>query len=478
MDSKAIHLQLLASLRAEVRRHWGRISEIESDLGVSDGYLNRLCSGKIELKLETFLRILDVLGADPKAFLARVLDIHAGPEDYLASLEDHGEPDRPFEKIAQATVAFEQAAPPASRGTVAAGPLVMDVVTRSRAEQLRRLRQGKKYRTQAFAQAYLDHLDSLRYDDAEEAAKLVTGVAVNLLPALPGPQSERIRLACRALGIFGSARRSRGRFTPAARAFRLALEMSRRAGLHGETANLLIRASYLLKDFAQFERAMALLSEALVIFVRLGSARDMGRVLVNQGMLDCYLGNYEIAVLDLEQALRHLAGSATLVPRSHLAAYQYLAYAFERLGDLDAAEAALAKGIRTFGSGYAVDRAKLLWLRGTLAFRRGEYQRSERVLRVVGEVLATKEYPGQEAMVALDLADALLAQNKNEEAIQLAEGMAPLLMRFKNNRFAEAAIVELISSALAGRLNQEVVRGVRSKLEKGCTSLSGAPLRD
>ena len=53
------------------------------------------------------------------------------------------------------------------------------------------------------------------------------------------------------------------------------------------------------------------------------------------------------------------------------------------------------------------------------------------------------------------------------EAVELATGMAGLLMKFKNNRLAEAAVVELISAALDGKLSRELVGAVRARLETG-----------
>ena len=471
MDWKETHRRLVESLHGEVRGSWGRIAELETQLGLSDGYLNKLCSGRNEFRLSLFLEVLGTLGLDPKTFFARALDICPQPEDFLAQLEAPGEEDRAFVKIARATRELEATEPEtpeppsARRAAASATALVEHLATCPRQVQLRSLRHSAKYRSHAFTRAYLEHLDSLRYDDAAGAAKLVTGVATHLIPALSGPQSARLSLQCLALGVFGSARRLKGEFTSAVRALTMALELSRRARLREDTANLLIRASYQLKDFGHFEQALGLLNEALVIFVQLGSRQGIGKALVDHGMMRTALGDFDTAILDLEQALEHLEGSQ--LRRYQLAAYQFLAYAFEQLGNLTAAESCLAKGADTFGSIHAVDQAKLRWLRGTLAFRRGDFPLSERQLRSAGQVLSTKENPGQEALVSLDLVSTLLAQGKNEEAIQLARSMTRLLMSFKKNRLAEAAIVDLIHSALTGRLNEEVVRSARATLEMG-----------
>ena len=147
-----------------------------------------------------------------------------------------------------------------------------------------------------------------------------------------------------------------------------------------------------------------------------------------------------------------------------MASYQFLAYAFEHLGDLDAAEECLATGAHSFGAEHAVDKAKLEWLRGSLAFKRGDHLLAEELLRAVAKALAAKEYPGQEALVSLDLVSVMLAQDKHQEATELATSMAPLLFAFENNRYLEAAIVEMMRAALAGKLSQELVAKARAQI--------------
>ncbi len=466
MKWQEIHRRLLKRLYGEVRGRWGRIAEIEEGLGLSSGYLNKLCQGKHDFKLTSFLKTITAIGLEPASFFSRALEIRPEPEDYLEQLEDGGGPDRAWARIARATLELAGAEPPAADPAATADPSkVAAIAACPQKEQRRRLRSTRKYRNHVFVRAYLEHLDALRYDHAAEAAALAAEVAVHLIPQLPGPQRERLSLQCLALGVFGSARRLKGELGIAARAFKMALEAARRANLRLDYANLLLRASYVLKDFSHFRRALALLNEALVAFVRLGSMRDVGRALVDHGMMNCYAGHYEDAVLDLRQALRHLEGTENELGRYHLAAYQFLAYAFEHMDDLDAAEQCLAAGVRSFGPEHAVDQAKLGWLRGSLAFRRGDLGLAEEQLRAARQVLAAKQHPGQEALVTLDLVSVMLSRDLPREAAQVATDMARLLFAFKSHRFAEAAIVELISASLAGNLSQDLVAEARAQVE-------------
>ncbi len=466
MHWQEIHRRLLGRLHGEIRGRWGRISEIEERLGLSGGYLNKLCQGKNDFKLTSFLKTIEAADLDAGSFFSQALEIRPEPCDYLEQLENGAGHDRAWERISRATLELDGSEPPAADPAATAGASkVAAIAACSQREQRRRLRSTRKYRNHDFARAYLEHLDALRYDHAGEAGALAAEVAVHLIPRLPGSQRERLSLQCLALGVFGSARRLKGELPIAARAFRTALLLARREGLRRDYANLLLRASYVLKDFSHFRRALALLNEALVAFVRLGSMRDAGRALVDHGMMNCYAGNYDDAVLDLKQALRHLAGTENELGRYHLAAYQFLAYAFEHLEDLDAAEECLAAGVRSFGTEHAVDQAKLEWLRGSLASRRGDFTLAEQQLRAARRVLAAKQHSGQEALVSLDLVSVMLAQGRRREAADLATRMAPLLSRFKNNRFAEATIVGLISAALAGNLSQKLVAEARAQIE-------------
>ncbi len=494
MAWKETERRLVERLQRELRSRWGRIAETEAALGLSEGYLNKMLSGHRVFRLDIFLQAIDLLGLDSRTFFAQALDICPQSDDFLAQLEMLGDRDTAWLKIERATAKLVAADFPAvdleSLGLASLAPFTTELNAEPKPascraladagevaefaalpcrEQDRRLRKTGKYRSLAFARAYLEHLDALRYDHASVAAKRVTVVLTDLIPALPGSAKDRLALHCLALGIFGSARRHKAEFTSAAHAFRKALVLVRRAKMREETANLLIRASYLLKDFGQFERALVLLSEALVTFTRLGSRQDMGRVLVDHGMMHCYAGDYDGAILDLEQALGYLAGTNETLRRTHLAAYQHLAYAHEQLGDLEAAELWLARGAKACGSKHKVDQARLFWSQGLVAFQQASYLRAEDLLRTAQSVLASRESTIQVALITLDLLAALLAQGKHQEATELGSGMAQLVAKFRNNPWAEAALVELLRATVSGKLSQQLVSQAKSRLEDGAS---------
>ncbi len=469
MSAKKTVARLRNGLRSEARKRIGHIGELEARASLQRGRLSELYSGRKTIKLEGFLEALDALEVEHAEFFSRVLGGFARPEQCLERLEVPADRDPAWTRIERATRRMEASEPPPVDRLAAGAAAVAEVAVCSVRKQQRRLRRGRKYRDPAFARAYLEHLDALRYDHAEEAAKLAATVAVDLVPKLPGPAAQRLSLQCLALGVFGSARRHKGRYSTAARALRQALELARCHRLHEDVATLLQRASYLLKDFGQFERALVCLREALEIFVDLDASAGVGRVLVDRAMMWWYLGDHETVVLILRRALCCLKGTEAELPRTHLTAYQLLAYASEQLGELDAAERYLEQGARAFAPRNEVDAAKLRWLHGNLTFQRGDYRRAEGLLQAARETLAASENPGQEALVSLDIADVLLAQDRLGEACALAQDMARLLECFEANRLAAQAIVKLIRPALAGKLSRAIVGEARADLRRACT---------
>ncbi len=476
MSWQDTHARLRECLRQELRKHWGGIAEIEAQISCSSGYLNKLSSGTHEFKLDLFLKTLEALEIDPRVFFSRALAIQPTPDEFLRELEDDSEVDHAFARIDRSAYQLETEEPPPPDSAAKAGAgQVVELARCPMREQHRRLRKTRKYRTHAFARAYLGHLDSLRYDNAVQAAKLVEKVIVHLIPALPGPRGERLALLCTALGIFASARRRKGRFADSARTFRRALELSRRQRLRAETAALLQRSSYLLKDFGHFERALIYLREALEIYVDLDSRPGIAQTLVDRGMMLCYLGDYPTAVSVLEQALRRLADSN--LTRHICAAYQYLAYAHQQLGELDAAERWLETATTVTGLERGLHCGRLRWQQGALALKRGAYRRAEELLRSASEVLSTDENPVQEALVAVDLVESLLAQDRIEEACALASSSARLLDRFPTNRLAKMAVFQLVRAGLDGKLTRQLLADVSSQLSCERTPRRGAPRR-
>ena len=111
MEWQEVQRRLLGSLHDEIRKQWGGIRKIEERLGISDGYLGKLCQGKHDVKLSLFLRSIATLGLDHRSFLSRALELQPEPDDFLQHLEDPRERDPAYNRLARATSELEAADP-------------------------------------------------------------------------------------------------------------------------------------------------------------------------------------------------------------------------------------------------------------------------------------------------------------------------------------------------------------------------------
>ena len=378
MDAKAAHRGVQTALDDELAKHWGRIGSIEAAVSRSEGYLRKFCRGNRTIPLDLLLESLQALGVDPATFFAKALGTRIDPDGFLRDLEQPGREAPALIKIEKATFKMEagdaqaSARPPAA-GSGRAGELVARMAGCTVKEQRRRLRTAARYRTREFAGVYLAHLDARRYDDPKAVAKLVEVVAIELVPAIPGPRRERLALQCRAIVLFAAAHRLLGGFPTALRAARFALELARKHSLEHETAKVLQRSAYLLADHGQFQQALILLREAFEIQFDLGARAEMGRVMTDRSFMMMSLGDHRASVRASERALELLPGICPELRQCYLATYQSLAYGCEQLGDLEGAEKWLAEAIDVFEEEGGINWAKLIWHQGRIAYARGDY---------------------------------------------------------------------------------------------------------
>ena len=453
------------ALREEKNQRWGEISRIEADLGVSDGYLAKVCRGELKISVNSLLATLERMRVDPGQFFAKALDTRVDSDWLLEEIERFGDVDSKLTEIEKATAELEAAAPTATAPpSVDAEVMVADFVRARGTEQRRRLGAGRKYCHPAFAAAYLEHLDALRYDDAREARLDAAAVAVKLVPRLPGRQAERIALQLKAIAVYASCHRQNGSWATAARALRLALGLARRQRQHEMLADLLVRAANVLSDNGRFEQAKDLLDEALVIYYDLDSQDRLGMVMVERGRTLLYLGRHQEAVGALDRSLSLLHGDSQPVRRYRLAVHQLLALVYTEMGDLEQAEAALTLALAMSKDAGKANQATVLWLHGVIALKRTSYQVAEESLREAAGLFDLLDDPN-ETMVSLDLSKTLLLRDKPLEAVAIAVKMAENLAVFRGNRVAEALISELSQTAIQGNLTVGAIKTVQEKLQ-------------
>ena len=471
MDAKKLYERVCATQEADVRRFWGRIQEAEKE-SCGRGMISRFYSGSREILLKPLLQFLCALGVHPAGFFARALGVPLNAEVLLADLiVDHRGGDRLWREIETATRQLERRGdleieqhrgePPAD-----VEALVESMAGASRREQLRRMRDTRRYRTPAFVRAYLRHLDSLRDEEPDLACRQAARVAIHLIPATPGPARERIGLQCEALGIFGSAMRLQAEFSTAARALFLALQLAERHQLPAIKGQLLSRSAHLLENTGHGDLALIALREALEIYLHSDSMVGIGKTLIVQGRIFCCIEKHEKAIEVLTAGLRHLPEEPPELARYHFSAYQALAEAHQGLGNLQHARMMLAKASTFASDEEQVRQARLAWQDGGVSLAEGDAGRAETLLRASREGLKKQANPFQEALVSIDLVQSLLVQGKSREACEIASSAARFLEPFEGNPLAEAAILQLARAGIEGKLNTRVVFEVRRQLEE------------
>ena len=451
------------ALQKELTKQNYRLREIEAGVARGKGYFYKYTGGLSNMTIDMLFDTLDLLGLDAGRFLAHALGVVTSAEAVLEDLERFGKIERGLRQIEKATEKLEVSepgAPPKKAGDAAA--LVKRVTACGGVERRRRLGAGDRYRSGGFARAYVEYLDAFRYDDPRDAALDAKAVAVKLVPRLGEPQAERLALQARAIGVYGSAQRQRGRYATAARAVRVALELARRYELEEETARLLQRGAYVLSDHGRHEAAMGLLDEALLIYFDLDLQLGLGRVLVDRGFVYYHQADYESALNCLSRGIAVVERDVMSLPRTLLAAYQILGLVHKELGELDQAEDALARAAETVQEPGEVNRAKLAWLRGDLACERNAYADAEERFCQAREILEQCKSPDA-ALVSLDLTKTLLAQGKGDEAIELAVEMVNYLSAFPRNKVLRAAVPAFAQAAVAGRLSLARVEDLQAK---------------
>ena len=478
MSSEECSRRIRAALRGALNQRWGQLGDLNRAIGHGSDYLGKVCRGELQIKFDELLASLEVMGIDAGLFFANALGARVANDSLLDDLERMGEIHPRLKAVERATVKIELSEPPRrALPTIDAEAMLADVLACTGKEQRRRLGKAQKYRNPAFAAAYLEHLDDLRYDNPKEARQNAEAMAVKLIPDLPGPQGVRIALQLKAIGVCASAYRQVGQFATAARALRRALAIARGHGLKRTVAELLQRAAYVLSAHGRYSDSMALLDEALVIFFDLDSQAGLGRVAVDRGAHLHYLGEYRSSVKELERALELLHGDSACTSRNRLVAWQVLTHSFHRLGELERAELAAAQAVAHSGKAGRLFRAFLLWDHGVIALARHAHDLAEERLREAVQLFGRVQDPNK-ALVALDLTKVLVAQDKPLEAMGMAVSAAEFLATFRGNRVAAAAVSALMGMTVQGRVSVDVIESVQEKLKSASDAIARNPPQD
>ncbi len=482
MKAEEALARILASLKAERRERYGRLGEQERCLSKRRGYLSQALRSPRGITLKVLLKALEALGVDLARFFGRVFDISPDAAEYLRELEGAGEPEPALARLEKAALALFRARASGTCQKKAAGKLVdpQELLTSiercPRLERRRWLRTTKKYRHPEFARAYLDRLDALRYENAMDAAKLAEVVALDLVPQLACGARERLALQLNAVGVFASARRVQGRYETAARAIRFALRLAREADLQDCAASLLTRGAYVLHDHGFYDRALLLLGECLAIHSDLGARTNVAKTMVDRGIMLDMTGEHFRATQAFSQAIGLLDNADDAVHKYRLAAHHGLVVAYQKMGNLQRAVAALAETIDIAQKEGATVTGKLLWRQASILADMENYPAARTALTQARKALASAGNHLEEALVCLDLVSVLLVHGKPREACRVAREMSSFLTGSRKNKVLEAALLEFVSASLRGQIEQSMIEKLGEELKKGAHTALSAPV--
>lgn len=99
MTAAEAQQRILASFKQEVRRHRGRIGELEEKLGRYRGYLAKVGSGRYPISLSQLLEALQLMDVDPAEFFGRSLDLVVDVDQLLREVAGDVDNDPELEEI-------------------------------------------------------------------------------------------------------------------------------------------------------------------------------------------------------------------------------------------------------------------------------------------------------------------------------------------------------------------------------------------
>lgn len=265
---------------------------------------------------------------------------------------------------------------------------------------------------------------------------------------------EALDLQGRALGELGNAYRVMDQLDLAA----VTLSKAREFVIQGSGDEALrvriqeLEAS-LAADRRQFGTASSLLLEVQAFHQRKSDPQRIGRVLILRGLYAGYAGEPERAIGLLQEGL-------SLVDEKSDPNLVYAAVHNQLLFLVDSGRFQEARRFRfensrvLKNSGGRINQARFRGLEGRVDLGTGNFARAEMIFREVAQEMETVGRPYVSAVASLDLAVALLAQGKVEEAERVTLAASEVFQRLRIQREGLVAL-SLLHSAF--RLGQTTV---------------------
>jgi len=297
------------------------------------------------------------------------------------------------------------------------------------------------------------------------ATSFAVGLAEAISPEFRGAH-QLADLQARARAERGNARRVADDLQGAEADLAAALERARQGtGDPRLLARLLDLTASLRTDQRQFKEAAQLLDWVYGIYMDLGESHDAGRALISKS-------NTAFYALDLDEATRLLGQGLSLIdvnrdPRLVLVAVHNLLFHLVEAGEIEKAEEFLRQSRELYTAyGGKMERLKVRWMEGRIAFRLADQPRAEAAFSEVRSGLEEAGLLYDMALVSLELAAVWLEQGRNREIQGLLDETVATFQARGIRREAIAALLMLREAIDRERATAFLLRTVASELQR------------
>ena len=297
------------------------------------------------------------------------------------------------------------------------------------------------------------------------ATSLAVGLAEGIGPDFRGSR-QLADLQARAWAERGNARRVADDLSGAESDLSMALERARQGtGDPRLLARLLDLTASLRTDQRGFEEAAQLLDWVYRIYRTLGESHEAGRALISKS-------NTAFYALDLAEATRLLGRGLSLIdvnrdPSLVLVAVHNLLFHLIETGEIQQAERLLRQSRELYATyGGKMERLKVRWLDGRIAFRLGERARAEEAFSDVRSGLEEAGLSYDMALVSLELAAVWLEQGRSRDIQELLDETIATFQARGIRREAIAALLMLREAIERERATAVLLRTVASELQR------------
>lgn len=237
-----------------------------------------------------------------------------------------------------------------------------------------------------------------------------------------------------------------------------------------EERDLLMRAECLLIEGSfryqqrRYNESITLLQQAIGLGRAHGSSIVLCNSLLQISTLYIYLDSIETAIPLLRETLRHAKrlGKANIEG----AAWQNLAVAEIKLGNLDSAEEAVNNSRSFCSPDDWINRYKLNWIEGRLLCDRGRIEEADDLISETRTVFTERNMIDEAACISLDLAVVRYLAGRQFEALGLAAEAVPVFEALEADMEAHATLSVLQKALVANSITLRELQDARDTFQR------------